>query len=254
MTESVSDTARHVAARVNAFGQPIGIDLPGWAPPPVPAREPIAGGRLVELVPLRSELHATDLWAANATAADDRSWTYLPAGPFATFEAHREWIATAAESDDPLHYAVVDRASGRAVGMAAYLRIMPASGSIEVGWIHYSPALARTAGATEAMYLMMRHAFALGYRRYEWKCDSLNEPSRAAARRLGFTYEGTFRQATVYKGRSRDTAWFSIVDADWPRLCAAYERWLDSANFDADRQQRTRLSDMTSTALRGDRG
>jgi RimJ/RimL family protein N-acetyltransferase len=250
--KSVGVTAGQGAARVNPFGQPIGADLPGWAPPPAPSRDPIAGGRLVELVPMRPEVHAEDLWSSNATAADDRSWTYLPAGPFATFDAHREWIAAAAGSDDPLHYAVVEMARGRAVGMAAYLRIMPASGSIEVGWIHYSPALARTAGATEAMYLMMRHAFSLGYRRYEWKCDSLNEPSRAAARRLGFTYEGTFRQATVYKGRTRDTAWFSILDSEWPRLRLAYEQWLDPANFDAQRQQRARLSELTVAALRSD--
>ena len=235
---------------VNAFGQPVGADLPGWAPPPAPERQPIAGGRLVTLVPMRPDLHAEDLWSSNATAADERSWTYLPAGPFTTFEAHRDWIVSAAQSDDPLHYAVVETASGRAVGMAAYLRIMPAAGSIEVGWIHYSPALARTAGATEAMYLMMRHAFALGYRRYEWKCDSLNEPSRAAARRLGFTYEGTFRQATVYKGRTRDTAWFSIVDSEWPRLRAAFERWLDPENFDEHGCQRARLSELTAAALR----
>jgi RimJ/RimL family protein N-acetyltransferase len=134
--------------------------------------------------------------------------------------------------------------------MAAYLRIMQASGSIEVGAIHYSPLLARTAGATEAMYLMMKGAFELGYRRYEWKCDSLNAPSCGAARRLGFTYEGTFRQATMYKGRTRDTAWFSVIDSEWPRLRAAFERWLDPANFDRDGRQRFRLSDVTTTARR----
>lgn len=246
MPESGGVTAGHGAGRVNAYGQPIGVDVPGWAPPPVPSREPIRGGRLVELVPMRPELHADGLWSSNRTAADDRSWTYLPLGPFESLDTYRDWMAAAAGSEDPLHYAVIERATRRAVGMAAYLRIMPASGSIEVGWIHFSPALARTAGATEAMYLMMRHAFALGYRRYEWKCDSLNEPSRSAARRLGFTYEGTFRQAIVYKGRTRDTAWFSIVDSEWPRLRAAHERWLDPANFDANGQQHIRLSDLTA--------
>jgi RimJ/RimL family protein N-acetyltransferase len=153
-------------------------------------------------------------------------------------EAHR--------GADPLFFAIVERAANRPVGMAAYLRIMPAAGSIEVGAIHYSPLLAGTTGATEAMYLMMKRAFELGYRRYEWKCDSLNAPSRVAARRLGFTYEGTFRQAAVYKGRTRDTAWFSIVNSEWPRLREVFERWLDPENFDVDGRQRSRLSDMTS--------
>jgi RimJ/RimL family protein N-acetyltransferase len=146
--------------------------------------------------------------------------------------------------------AIVDRAAGRALGVAAYMRIAAASGAIEVGHVHFSPLLQRARGATEAMYLMMQRAFALGYRRYEWKCDALNAPSRAAALRLGFSYEGIFRQATVYKGRNRDTAWFATIDADWPALAPAFEAWLNPANFDEAGRQRSRLSDLTRPLLR----
>ena len=153
-------------------------------------------------------------------------------------------------SEDPLFHAIVDAETGKAVGIAGYLRIDPGNGVIEVGHLHYSPRLQQTRAATEAMYLLMRRAFdELGYRRYEWKCDSLNAPSRAAALRLGFTFEGIFRKAIVYKGRSRDTAWFSIVDDEWPQVKAGFERWLDPANFDAAGRQRARLAE-----LRGGRG
>jgi RimJ/RimL family protein N-acetyltransferase len=133
--------------------------------------------------------------------------------------------------------------------VTSYLRIAPKAGAIEVGHIHFGPSLSRTAAATDAMYLMMRHAFELGYRRYEWKCDALNRPSRAAAQRFGFSFEGLFRNATIYKGRSRDTAWFAVTDAEWPHLKAAYERWLDPENF-AEGRQRQRLSDLTRSGLR----
>jgi len=146
--------------------------------------------------------------------------------------------------DDPLYHAILKRQSGRAVGVASFMRIGPASGVIEVGGINYSPRLQRTPAATEAMYLLMRRVFdELGYRRYEWKCDALNAPSRAAAARLGFRFEGIFRQAIVYKGRSRDTAWFSIIDGEWPTLKTAFERWLDPANFDESGRPRRRLSE-----------
>ena len=141
------------------------------------------------------------------------------------------------------------RAGGRAEGVASYLRITPAVGSIEVGHICLSPRLQATVAATEAMFLMMDWAFASGYRRYEWKCDALNLPSRRAAERFGFSYEGTFRQATIYKGRNRDTAWFAMVDRDWPGLQRAYRTWLDPANFDAAGRQRQRLSDLTRPCL-----
>jgi RimJ/RimL family protein N-acetyltransferase len=238
------------AIQFNDFDQPIGLPVPGWTPPPAPPRKPMIG-RLVRLEPMHPGRHADALDAANRLAPDDRSWTYLPLGPFPTPESYRRWMEDAYRGDDPLFFAIVDQAANRPVGMAAYLRIMPAAGSIEVGAIHYSPLLAGTAGATEAMYLMMKRAFELGYRRYEWKCDSLNAPSRAAARRLGFTYEGTFRQAAVYKGRTRDTAWFSVVDSEWPKLRERLERWLDPGNFDAEGRQRSRLSELTSASTTG---
>ena len=143
----------------------------------------------------------------------------------------------------------LDRATDRAIGVAAYLRIAPEAGSIEVGHINFSPLLQRTPAATDAMYLMMRQAFELGYRRYEWKCDALNGPSRAAAERLGLTFEGIFRQEVVYKGRNRDSAWYAAIDREWPALKAAFETWLSPENFGPDRQQRQRLSVLTRLAL-----
>ena len=169
-------------------------------------------------------------------------WTYLFSGPFAGFEAYRASLAPRATSEDPLFFAFVDRARKQAVGMGAYLRIDAANGVVEVGHLAFSPLMQRTAVATEAMYLMMKQAFDLGYRRYEWKCDSLNAGSRRAAERLGFRYEGTFRQAVVYKGRSRDSAWYSVIDAEWPTRAAAFERWLDPANFDDQGAQRRTLA------------
>ncbi|HYW50073.1 MAG TPA: GNAT family protein, partial [Gemmatimonadaceae bacterium] len=151
---------------------------------------------------------------------------------------------------DPLCFAVIDAASSAAVGIASYMRIAPEQGSLEVGHINFSPALQRTPVATEAMYLMMRHAFELGYRRYEWKCDALNAPSRAAAQRLGFAFEGVFRNALVYKGRNRDTAWYSIIDSEWPAVRSAFERWLGPENFDAHGAQRVQLRWLTAPLLR----
>jgi len=174
-------------------------------------------------------------------------WTYLPRGPFATAGAYREWAESAALLDDPLTHTIIDNATGEAVGTAAYMRIDAASGVIEVGSITYSPRLQRRPAGTEAMYLMMRRVFdELGYRRYEWKCNSLNMPSRAAALRLGFQYEGLFRQATLTRGRNRDTMWFSVTDRDWPALRDAFERWLDPANFDAAGRQRQSLASFRS--------
>jgi RimJ/RimL family protein N-acetyltransferase len=203
-------------------------------------------GRHCRLHPLDPYAHADDLCDAHAADTDGRGWTYLAYGPFATREALRAWIADVAAGEDPLFFAVIDGATGRAVGQASFLRIDPAAGSVEVGHIRFSPALQRTALATEAMHLMMARAFGLGYRRYEWKCDALNAPSRTAARRLGFSFEGLFRQATVYRGRNRDTAWFSILDREWPAIDAGFRAWLDPSNFDADGRQRTRLNDHVS--------
>jgi RimJ/RimL family protein N-acetyltransferase len=222
--------------RVNELGQPIGISVGDWRPPHLPPRE-VFSGRYCRLEPLEPH-HARDLWDANALDREHRNWTYLPHGPYARFDDYRAWLESARSSFDPLFFAVVTTA---AVGVASYLRIAPEAGSIEVGHINFSPALQRTRAATEAMYLMMKRAFELGYRRYEWKCDALNAASRRAAERLGFKYEGTFRQATVYKRRNRDSAWYSVIDSEWPARRAAFERWLDPANFDERGQQRTRL-------------
>jgi RimJ/RimL family protein N-acetyltransferase len=229
---------------VNSLGQPIGEAVTGWAPPPRPQRT-ITRGRYCSVRPL-NPADARSLWNAFALDVEGGGWTYLTHGPYGTFEEFHAWIDAAAREDDPLFF-TIDDPSGQAIGLAAYLRITPTAGTIEVGHIHLSPRLQRTPAATEAMYLMMREAFALGYRRYEWKCDSLNAPSRAAAERLGFTFEGIFRQALVYKGRNRDTAWYSILDREWPALRQVFERWLAPSNFDADGRQRERLSDFVSS-------
>lgn len=179
-------------------------------------------------------------------------WTYLAYGPFAQLEEYERWLTERAASMDPLFQAFVDQASGNAAGVGTFMRIDAPAGTIEVGHIAMSPTLQRSPAATEAMYLMMRHAFELGYRRYEWKCDALNARSRRAAERLGFVFEGVFRQATVYKGRSRDTAWYSVIDSEWPVLREAFERWLDRDNFDASGLQRSSLGDIRA-ALRSQR-
>jgi RimJ/RimL family protein N-acetyltransferase len=229
------------APRRNALGQPIGPELPDWRPPQRPQQQPLVG-RCCTVEPLDMAKHARDLFEANSLDRANRMWTYLFSGPYASFEEYERWLAERAAGTDPLFRAFVNRATGRAQGVGAFMRIDPAMGSIEVGHIAMSPLLLRSPAATEAMYLMMRHAFELGYRRYEWKCDSLNEKSRRAAERLGFTYEGLFRQAIVYKGRSRDTAWYSIIDSEWPRVREAFERWLDPGNFDAAGRQRASLA------------
>jgi len=225
----------------------IGFTVDGWDPPPLPTREPMEGG-YCQLMLLDSETHAEDLFDAFAKDAKNDDWVYLPYGPFDSPSALKAWLEEIASKSDPLFYTVMDRQS-KAVGVASYLRITPASGSIEVGHIHFSPQLQATPAATEAMYLMMRHAFALGYRRYEWKCDALNQRSRRAALRLGLSFEGVFRQATLYKGRNRDTAWYATIDLEWPQLKAAFEAWLDPANFDNSGQQKQSLSDLTAPIL-----
>ncbi|HET7772147.1 MAG TPA: GNAT family protein [Chloroflexota bacterium] len=197
--------------------------------------------------PLDAGRHAPDLWEANAEDRGGRMWTYLSVGPFARLEEYRAWVESVMPSEDPLFHAIVDVESGKAVGICGYLRIDPGNGVIEVGHLQYSPRLQQTRAATEAMYLMMRRAFEeLGYRRYEWKCDSLNGPSRAAAERLGFRFEGIFRKAIVYKGRRRDTAWFSIIDDEWAGVKGALERWLAPANFDGEGKQRVKLGELRS--------
>lgn len=177
-------------------------------------------------------------------------WTYLSYGPFDSFGSYRAWMESSCLGSDPLFFAIVERATRRAVGTAAYVRIDPRSGSIEVGHLAYSPLLQRTPAATEAMYLMMERAFALGYRRYEWKCNALNAASRAAAQRLGLSFEGVFRQAAVFKGRNRDTAWYAAIDGEWPALRDAFSRWLGPGNFDEQGRQKIRLSALTRSILR----
>lgn len=206
-------------------------------------------GRFCRVEPLDTQLHVACLHKANQADVSGAMWTYLPYGPFDTMESYLAWAEGVCRGRDPLFYAIVDAATGRAAGVASYLRIAPESGSIEVGHIHYSPALQRTPAATEAMYLMMTAVFGLGYRRYEWKCDALNAPSRAAAQRLGFSFEGVFRQATIVKGRNRDTAWYSVLDTEWPALQQAFLRWLDARNFDKRGRQRERLSALTREGL-----
>lgn len=233
----------------NDLGQPIGFPLPDWKPCNPPPRTPMQG-RTCRLEPLDAEAHASALHAANMTDTEGRIWTYMGYGPFETEEAYRQWVEKDAMGDDPLFHAIIDLESEKPVGVASYLRIEPAVGSIEVGHINYSPLLQRTVAATEAMYLMMARVFdELGYRRYEWKCDNANAKSRAAAARLGFTFEGVFRQCTIYKGRNRDTAWFSILDSEWPALKDAFQTWLDPKNFDDEGNQKQALSDLTAKAL-----
>jgi RimJ/RimL family protein N-acetyltransferase len=222
---------------------PTGFLLPNWEPPPHPPREPMIG-RYCRVEPADPARHAKDLYRANEHDRTGDNFTYLAYGPFDSFDAYLHWLEPLCRRDDPLFHAIVDGESGQAVGIAAYLRIDTANGVIEVGHLNYSPLLQRKRAATEAMYLMMKRAFELGYRRYEWKCDVLNAPSRAAALRLGFTFEGVFRQAVVYKKRNRDTAWYSILDREWPRLEQAYARWLAPDNFDGQGRQRLRLSDL----------
>ncbi|MFN8624209.1 MAG: GNAT family protein [Chloroflexota bacterium] len=226
---------------------PIGAPVPGWSPRPRPPRAPVEG-RYARLEPLDPAAHGAAIHAANAVDPGGM-WRYMPYGPFVTPADWTHWAEPMATSADPQFFAIVERATGQAAGVAAYLAIVPEQGTIEVGHIALAPRLQRTPAATEAMFLMMRTVFELGYRRYEWKCDSLNAPSRAAAQRLGFSYEGIFRQHRVVKGHNRDTAWYAMTDTDWPALRAAFERWLDPDNFDGTGHQRERLSDLTAPIL-----
>lgn len=200
------------------------------------------------LVPLDPASQRDALFdAAEGDGADPHLWQYMSVGPFRDVAGFGDWLEGAAGSDDPLFLAIVDCATGGPVGMASYLRIVPEMGTIEIGNIWFGGSLQRSRGATEAIYLLARHAFDdLRYRRLEWKCDALNARSRRAAERFGFVFEGVFRRHMVIKGRNRDTAWYAIVDEDWPALRGAFERWLDAANFDADGRQRRTLAELRS--------
>lgn len=224
---------------INRFGQPIGDPLSDWRPPPVPPREAMHGLHC-RLEPLDPALHADGLWSAFDEAPDGRDWTYLARERPARPDALRAWLDEIAPLADPLFYAIV-RDDGRAVGMAAHLRIDPANGVVEIGHIAYARSLQCTAAGTEAVHLLAERVFALGYRRLEWKCDDRNAPSRRAALRYGFAFEGVFRQAVVTKGRNRDTAWYAMTDADWPARRDALRAWLAPENFDAGGRQRRSL-------------
>lgn len=217
---------------------PLGEPVPGWTPRAVPPHTPVTG-RYVTLTPLRPD-HAAALYACSR---DESVWTYLAYGPFSSAEEYAAWIASAL-GEDPQFYAVL--VGGEPRGVLSVLRIDPANGVAEIGHIWYAPSVQRTPATTEATYLVARRVFdECGYRRFEWKCNALNAPSRRAAERFGFTYEGTFRRHMVAKGRNRDTAWFAMTDDEWPAVRAAFERWLDPANFDAGGRQCSPLAAQT---------
>lgn len=234
---------------MNHVEQPIGNIVVGWTQPPLPARKAM-DGHYCRLEPLDVASHCKSLFVANQQVALGRNWTYLAYGPFDSLEAYRQWMVTTCLGADPLFFAIRDLRTGEVGGLASYLRIKPLSGSIEVGHLQFSPRLQRTIAATEAMYLMMQRAFELGYRRYEWKCDALNAPSRSAAQRLGLSFEGVFRQHAVVKGRNRDSAWYAAIDAEWPELRQAFATWLAPENFDESGRQRTSLSELTRPILK----
>ena len=218
--------------------------MPGldWKPARLPQRVSLEGDTVV-LEPVDPARHAAALFSSSEPAPE--LWKHLAYGPFANQAMFTRWLEDRAATDDPLFYAIVDREAGGARGMASFLRMEPQNGVIEIGHIWFAPELQRTRQATEAIYLLARHAFHdIGYRRLEWKCDSLNEPSRRAAERFGFTYEGVFRQHMVVKGRNRDTAWFSIIDGEWPAVRAGFEAWLAPENFDVEGRQRKSLRDV----------
>ena len=219
-------------------------DLKNWQPRPRPERR-VLEGRYVRLEPLDPDRHGDGLYEASTVSDADSRFRWLFEYPPTSRQELQPWLEKSAASEDPLFFAVIDKATGKVAGRQSFMRIDSAFGVIEIGHIYWSPLVARKPGATEAQYLFQKYAFAeLGYRRYEWKCDSWNLPSRAAAARLGFTYEGLFRQAIVIRGRNRDTMYFAIIDRDWPRIKAAFERWLDPGNFDANGRQKQSLASL----------
>ena len=226
--------------RLNEFGQVVAFPLPDWRPPPLPPRE-VYEGRWARLEPLDADKHAASIYRGVRMDPEGRNWTYSPAGPFSGSGDFAAWLRRIGAGEIPMYFAIVDRSHGKALGYASYFEADPPNGVIEIGGIHFTEPLKRTVAATEAMYLMLRTVFDVGYRRCEWRCDALNGPSRAAAERLGFSFEGIFRQHWVYNGRNRDTAWYSIIDSEWASNRQAFEEWLDPANFDPRGLQRSRL-------------
>ncbi|QYX57806.1 GNAT family N-acetyltransferase [Roseovarius sp. SCSIO 43702] len=223
--------------------RPVGPVVENWQPPPSPSRDLVFEGRHARLEALDADAHAALLH--QAFDGHDWVWDYLPVGPFASSAQFHRWVKDATSAGDPVFFAIHDKDADAWGGFASFLRITPDMGTVEVGFIAMAPRLQRTRAATEAMFLMMKWAFEAGYRRYEWKCDALNIPSRRAAQRFGFSYEGTFRQDRIVKGRNRDTAWFSVIDREWPALSEAFRLWLDPSNFDDTSHQREALSDLT---------
>lgn len=212
---------------------------------PTPAKAPsriVLDGRYARLEPVASQ-HTDELFAAASVPDAAQRFAYFPTYPPESIEVTRAWIAGQQGMADPIVFAVTDKASGRAGGWQQMMRIEPQHGVIEIGYVYWGPAISRTRVATEALYLFARHVFEdLGYRRFEWKCNERNEPSKRAAQRFGFTFEGVFRQHMIVKGENRDTAWFSMLDGEWPSRKAGFERWLDPGNFDEAGQQKSRLS------------
>ncbi len=246
------DGEQHTASEARApegaegpvFGHPVDT-----APAPRPRRE-VLSGRFVDIVPFDVVRHASDLYTLSHGNDREWQWAYLGVPPFESLKSFTSYYAVAAEKEDPLLYAILDKATGRAVGHATYLRIEPAHRVIEVGNILFTPALQRRPGGTEAMYLMARYAFeTLGYRRYEWKCNALNAPSRRAAERYGFRFEGVFRNHMIIKGRNRDTAWFGMTEEEWPQRAVAFESWLAPENFDAGGNQKVGLGTLNAERL-----
>ncbi|WP_415274423.1 GNAT family N-acetyltransferase [Aquiluna sp. Uisw_065] len=233
----------------NANGDPIGAKVNQVAKPRLPNGGLGISGSLCRVEQLGAEAHAVDLFEAFSLDASGTLWTYLPQGPFQSVDEFSAWVQRVQGQEDPVFYAIIDARTNKAVGISSHLRVDPKASSIEIGWLTFSPLMQRKPIATEAMYLMMKNAFDLGYRRLEWKCNALNAPSIRAAGRLGLSFEGVFRQATIVKGHSRDTAWFSILDSEWPQVRSAIETWLASDNFNEEGNQKLRLSDLTSPLL-----
>ncbi|MBK4726962.1 GNAT family N-acetyltransferase [Pantoea agglomerans] len=229
--------------RVNEFGQPVGPALPYWQPVPAPEADSMVG-IYCRLEPLNVELHCEDLYTAYASAPDGRDWTWLTEERPESLEAFRIWLSQRAAENGFVTFTLFCARRDKPVGLVSYLRIDPSNGVLEIGGVTWSPLMKRTVIGTEALWLMINNAFTLGYRRCEWKCDSLNEPSRQAALRLGFTWEGTFRQMMARKGRSRDSDWFSIIDSEWPAINQVLTQWLSAENIDASGQQRQSLSNL----------
>ena len=233
--ESISDSNGH----------PVGLPVSSLEPAERPSGATLTGSR-VRLERLSAEQHASDLFHALQSNPAGTMWTYMPHGPFETESDFIKWVSSIDNATDPLFYAIIDLATNKSVGIASYLRIDTHNRTVEVGWLTFSEQLRRSAAATEAMYLMATYAFELGYRRYEWKCNALNAPSIAAAERLGFSFEGVFRNAVIVKGHNRDTAWFGFTDGDWPAIKQAHETWLDASNFDEAGNQKSSLRDLTA--------